>query len=198
MSTTINLYAIHFCRCVCCCLLCCVVLTCAVPWRAVPSAVYRATRLLLGAIEIASGDTHRQAKQRHERIHTYPHNPTVESHHSQHLSAFALIRVASHTRRHFLTSPPPPPTIAAMNDDQLLTMQSMLGGCLDPDNAKRRAAEASITQHLNGHREVFIFGLTKLIRAAPSTEVKTHKNNNDQTKRVKMADIPKTITICFF
>lgn len=59
-----------------------------------------------------------------------------------------------------------------MNDSQLASMQQMLGACLDPDNAARKAAEASITQHLNEHRDVFIFGLTKLIRAAPAQEVR--------------------------
>ena len=59
-----------------------------------------------------------------------------------------------------------------MNDEQLMTMQHMLSMCLNESNEARRAAEASITTHLNEHREVFIFGLVKLIRSSPEIRVR--------------------------
>lgn len=58
-----------------------------------------------------------------------------------------------------------------MNSEQLMQMQHMLSGCLNPDNGIRTAAEKTITDHLNQHREVFIFGLIKLIRTSPEANV---------------------------
>jgi hypothetical protein len=65
-----------------------------------------------------------------------------------------------------------------MNAEQLGQMQQMLACCLNPNNASRVAAEKLIAQHLNDHREVFIFGLVKLIRTCPEANVshtETHR-----------------------
>ena len=62
-----------------------------------------------------------------------------------------------------------------MNDEQLMQMQHMLAGCLNPDNDARKQAEKTITQHLNEHREIFIYGLIKLVRTSPEANVRhTH------------------------
>jgi len=67
-----------------------------------------------------------------------------------------------------------------MNAEQLSQMQHMLSGCLLPDNAQRKAAEAVITQHLNEHREVFIYGLIKLVRTSPESQVSGNSGASDQ------------------
>jgi len=59
-----------------------------------------------------------------------------------------------------------------MNDAQLSEMQSLLAACLSPDNVARQQAEAQIATHLNQHREVFIYGLVKLLRQSPQVQVR--------------------------
>lgn len=72
-----------------------------------------------------------------------------------------------------------------MNDEQLMTMQQMLATCLNPDNNVRRGAEEQITAHLNGHREVFIYGLTKLIRTSSVMEVRERERARTGSGKVE-------------
>ena len=69
-----------------------------------------------------------------------------------------------------------------MNGEQLMQMQHMLSGCLNPDNAIRTAAEKTITDHLNQHREVFIYGLIKLIRTSPEANVRAQGTARTDTQ----------------
>ena len=60
---------------------------------------------------------------------------------------------------------------AAMNAEQLRQMEVILSHALSPDNNIRAQAERVLHQHMQNNRELFVFGILKLMRSSDQTQV---------------------------
>mmetsp|Transcript_21921 Transcript_21921/g.43521 ORF Transcript_21921/g.43521 Transcript_21921/m.43521 type:complete len:1087 (-) Transcript_21921:464-3724(-) len=59
-----------------------------------------------------------------------------------------------------------------MNAEQLRQMEVILSHALSPDNNIRAQAERVLHQHMQNNRELFVFGILKLMRSSDQTQVR--------------------------